>query len=140
MEMRPWQKDRAAGVARLTALALGLSFFVGGCVSPPPPGPPVTHVVLMWLKHPRRAEDRAQLNHVAHSLRMMPGVTQVRTGGPIPPLGPHARPDFDMAVVVTFRDRASLRRFERDPRRDEALRRFLEPLVKRYEIYDLGDR
>lgn len=140
MGMRGWNKDCATGLAGLAALAVGLSFFLGACATPPPPGPPVTHVVLMWLKHPERAEDRVRLIHAARSLRMMPGVLRVQTGRTIPPLGPHAHLDFDLGVVVTFRDRAALLRYEKDPRHPAAMRRYLEPLVRRYEIYNLGAR
>ena len=94
----------------------------------------------MWLKHPHRAADRAQLVRAAHSLRMIPGVLQVETGRTISPLGPNVPRDFDLGVVITFRDRAALQRYQRDPRHLEAMRRYLEPLVRHYEVYNLNDR
>ena len=113
---------------------------LAACLAPPPPGPPVTHVVLMWLRHPHRASDREQLVRAAHSLRMMPGVLKIETGRVIHPLPPEVRRDFDLGVVITFRDRAALLRYQRDPRHLEAMRRYLEPLVRRYEVYNLNDR
>ena len=76
----------------------------------------------------------------AHSLRMIPGVLRVETGRTISPLGPDVPRDFDLGVVITFRDRAALQRYQRDPRHLEAMRRYLEPLVRHYEVYNLSDR
>lgn len=109
-------------------------------MSPPAPGPTVTHVVLMWLKNPESHADRAQLIRAARSLRMIPGVLRVEAGRAIPAVGPHAPQDFDLGVVITFRDRAALKRYERDPRHLEAMRRYLRPLVRRYEVYNLSGR
>ena len=101
---------------------------------------PVTHVVLMWLKHPESAADRAQLVRAAHSLRMMPGVLRVETGRTVRGLGPEVDRSFDLGVVITFRDRAALERYEEDPRHSGAMERYLRPLVRHYEVYNLGVR
>lgn len=127
----------AGGVA---AAVLALAWFFAGCQTVPPAAPTVTHVVLMWLKHPERAADRSQLIRAARSLRMIPGVLRVEAGGAIPPVGPQARRDFDLGVVITFRDRAALRRYEKDPRHLEAMRHYLQPLVRHYEVYNLPGR
>lgn len=126
--------------ARLAAIALGTLFCLEGCLTAPPSSAHVTHVVLMWLKHPERARDRAQLIRASHSLRMIPGVLRVETDGRIPPLGPGVRRDFDLAVVITFADQAALERYQTDPRHLEATRRYLRPLVRHYEVYNLGGR
>jgi Stress responsive A/B Barrel Domain len=140
MGIKEWKKNAATGFIGLTALVLALSFIVDACVSPPPPGPNVTHVVLMWLKHPERAEDRAELIRAARSLRMIPGVLRVVTDRALLPIGPRAPQDFDLGVAVTFRDRAALNRYEKDPRQSVAMQRYLHPLVRRYEVYNLGSR
>jgi hypothetical protein len=138
MGPRECKKYSARAFVGLTALAL--LFFLGACLSPPPPGPNVTHVVLMWLKHPERAEDRAELIRAARSLRLIPGVLRVETGPTVPPIGAQAPRDFDLGVAVTFRDRAALDRYEKDPRHSVAMQRYLHPLVRRYEVYNLGTR
>ncbi len=106
----------------------------------PTPAPTVTHVVLMWLKHPERSADRAQLMRAAHSLRMIPGVMRVDAGRAVPTLAPGVDRSFDLGVVITFRDRVALERYEKDPRHLEAMRRYLRPLVRRYEVYNLSGR
>jgi hypothetical protein len=137
--MKSLQKGRRKS-ARFAAIALGALLCLAGCLTPPPSSPRVTHVVLMWLKHPERSRDRAQLIRASHSLRMIPGVLRVETGGRLPPLGLEVRRDFDLAVVITFRDRAALQRYQTDPRHLEAMRRYLRPLVRHYEVYNLGGR
>ena len=76
----------------------------------------------------------------AQSLRMIPGVLRVETGRTISPLGPDVPRDFDLGVVITFRDPAALQRYQRDPGHLEAMRRYLDPLVRHYEVYNLNDR
>jgi hypothetical protein len=113
---------------------------LGACQTAPPASSPLTRVVLIWLKHPERSADRTQLSRAAHSLRMIPGVLRVQTGRSVPTLPAGADRSFDLGVVITFRDRAALQRYEKDPRHLEAMRRYLQPLVRRYEIYNLTGR
>ncbi len=132
------RKARVRGA--FAALMIGALLLLGGCLMGPPVSPTVTHVVLMWLKHPNRPGDRAQLTRAANSLRMIPGVLRVQAGGAIPPVGPHWPRDFDLGVVITFRDRVALQRYEKDPRHLDAMRRYLQPLVRHYEAYNLPNR
>lgn len=111
-----------------------------GTVSGPTPHP-IAHIVLMWLNHPERPGDRAQLIRGAQSLRMIPGVVKVEVGRTLPPAS-SALPagvdrSFDLAVVVTFRDRFALERYEQDPRHLAAVERYLRPIVRHYEVYNL---
>jgi hypothetical protein len=121
-------------------LAICSSILLGACQTAPPVSSTVTQVVLIWLKHPERAADRAQLSRAAHSLRMIPGVLRVQTGRTVPALPSRADRSFNLGVVITFRDRAALQRYERDPRHLEAMRRYMQPLVRRYEIYNSTGR
>lgn len=126
-------------LAPFAALAICASL-LDGCLMAPPVSPAVTRVILVWLQHPERAGDRARVIRAAHTLRMIPGVVQVQAGGSIPAAGPQTRQDFDLGVVITFRDRAALVRYEKDPRHLEAMRRYLQPLVRHYEVYNLSGR
>jgi hypothetical protein len=128
--------DRTA----FTTLAICGSLFLSSCSNLSAPLRPVTHVVLMWLKHPGRPADRAQLIRAARSLRMIPGVLRVEAGHAAPSPPPGVDRSFDLGVVITFRDRAALERYEEDPRHLDAVRRYLEPLVRRYLVYDLSGR
>ena len=138
--MRRFRETNAIGLGAFATLAICSSILFDACRTTPPVSQSVTRVVLMWLKHPGRSADRAQLIRAAHSLRMIPGVLRVQTGRTVPMPVPGADRSFDLGVVITFRDRAALRRYEKDPRHLEAMRRYLRPLVRRYEIYNLTGR
>lgn len=122
----------------LTALAISTAILLGACATPPRPGPTVTRVVLVWMKDPGNGSDRARLIRAAQSLRMIPGVMKVEVGRSVPSLAPGVDQSFDLGVVITFRDRAALRRYEKDPRQLNAIRRYLRPLVRRYEVFNLS--
>ena len=96
--------------------------------------------MLIWLKNPDRADDRIQLEHAAQSLRRLPGVVKVETRRSLPPTGRNFPRDFDLAILITFRDRMALRLYEGDPRRLEAMHRHFRSLVRRYEVHNLSDR
>ncbi|MGH8092099.1 MAG: Dabb family protein [Chthoniobacterales bacterium] len=136
--MRPKKREGRKALGPIALFLICPAIFLAACATTPPP--PVTHVVLIWLKHPHRVADRTQLVRMAHSLRMIPGVLQVEAGGSIPPLGPSVHHDFDLGVVVTFRDRSALQRYEKDPRHLEAMSHYLRPLVRHYEVYNLVAR
>jgi hypothetical protein len=138
--MRRFRETSAIRLGAVATLAICSSILLGACLATPPVSRSVTRVVLMWLKHPGRSADRAQLIRAARSLRMIPGVLRVQTGRTVPTLVPGADRSFDLGVVITFRDRAALQRYEKDPRHLEAMRRYLRPLVRRYEIYNLTGR
>lgn len=129
---------KTGGGKFLLAVVLGLA--IAGCATTPSSPQPVQHIVLMWLVHPGSAADRAQLLRAARSLQMVPGVLRVETGRGVPLPNAEADRDFDLGVAITFRDRAALQRYERDPRRADAMQRYLRPLVRRYIIYNLNTR
>ena len=138
--MRRSGKNNGGKFGALAGLTICSAVFFAACSTTPVPSPRVIRVVLVWLKHPGNSVDRAQLVRAAHSLRMIPGVIRVETGRPVPTLGPDVDRSFDLGVLITFRDRAALRRYEKDPRDLEAMRRYLRPLVRRYEVFNLGER
>ncbi len=117
---------------------IALPLLCGGCSTVPVEPHPVAHVVLMWLKRPDQAGDRAQLVRAAHSLQMMPGVVRVKTGRELPPMNREVDQSFDLAAVITFRDQAALQRYEGDAR--HRAERYLAPLVRRYAIYNIDAR
>jgi hypothetical protein len=138
--MRQFSEKNGIWVGGFAALAICGSVLLGACATNPRASATVTHVVLMWLKHPERSADRAQLIRASHSLRVIPGVLRVETGRTVPPVGPNPPQGFDLGVVITFRDRAALERYENDPRHVAAMRRYLSPLVRHYEVYNLTSR
>ncbi len=131
-------RNRRLGCAALATLMF--LFSGAGCSMTPKARPPVTRVVLVWMKDPGSAADRSQVVRAARSLRMIPGVTRVETGRDVPVEGLGLDRTFDLGVMITFRDRASLQRYEKDPRHLAAMRRYLKPLVRRYEVFNVDGR
>src|SRR5437660_6441733 len=92
----------------------------------------VTHVMLFWLKRPDNVDDQNVLLRALRTLRRVRGVNDVRIGRSLPVDRPGLEQSFDLGVVVIFRDRETLEKFEHDPRRRGALDAMLQPLVRRY--------
>ena len=138
--MRRFRESNLIRLGALAILAVCASILLSACLTTPPVASTVTHVVLIWLKHPERSAERAQLIRAAHSLRMIPGVLRVQAGRAVPTLAPGVDRSFDLGVVITFRDRAALQRYERDPRHADTMRHYLRPLVRHYEVYNLSGR
>jgi Stress responsive A/B Barrel Domain len=99
----------------------------------------VTHVMLFWLKRPSNIDDQNVLLRGLRTLRRVRGVSDVRIGRPLPVDRPGVEQSFDLGVVVIFRDRSALEKFEHDPRRRGALDAILEPLVRRYIVYNFAN-
>src|SRR5438874_12610985 len=96
----------------------------------------VTHVMLFWLKRPGNVDDQNFLRRALRTLRRARGVNDMRVGRPLPGDRSSVEESFDLGVVIIFRDREALEKFERDQQRDQALDAMLRPLVRRYTVYN----
>ena len=96
----------------------------------------VTHVMLFWLKRPGNVDDQ---NVLLRALRKLRGVSDVRVGRPFPVDRPGLEQSFDLGAVVIFRDREALEKFEHDPRRGGAIDAMVQPLVRRYVVYNFAN-
>ena len=96
----------------------------------------VTHVMLFWLKRPGNVDDQNFLLRALRTLRRVRGVNDVRVGRSLPVARPGLEQSFDLGVVMTFRDREGLEKFERDQRREQAIDAMLRPLVRQYTVYN----
>ena len=96
----------------------------------------ITHVMLFWLKRPGNVDDQNFLRRALRTLRRARGVNDVRVGRPMLVDRPSEEQSFDLGVVMTFRDRQALEKFERDQRREQAIDAMLRPLVRQYTVYN----
>ncbi len=96
----------------------------------------VTHVMLFWLKRPGNVDDQNYLRRALRTLRRARGANDIRVGRPLLVDRPSVEQSFDLGVVITFRDREALEKFERDPRREQAIDAMLRPLVRQYTVYN----
>ena len=96
----------------------------------------VTHVMLFWLKRPGNVDDQNFLLRALRTLRRARGVNDMRVGRSLPVDRPGLEQSFDLGVVMIFRDREALEKFEGDQRREQAIDAMLRPLVRQYTIYN----
>ena len=97
----------------------------------------VTRVMLFWLKRPGNVDDQNFLLRGLRTLRRVRGVNDVRVGRSFKMERAGSEESFDLGVIVIFRDREALNKFERDPRRGAAIDAMLQPLVRRSIVYNL---
>jgi Stress responsive A/B Barrel Domain len=96
----------------------------------------VTQVMLFWLKRPGNVDDQNYLLRALRTLRRVRGVNDMRVGRPLLVDRPGFEESFDLGVVLFFRDREALEKFQRDQQPEKAIDAMLRPLVRRYSIYN----
>lgn len=129
----------------MAGLVGGAGLVLAACAPPEVEAPPkkpgaatgeVQHVVLCWLKSPGDRMARAQLIGTSLGFQDLPGVVAVSAGEPLPSDRPQVDGSFDVAIVMTFRDEAALRAYERHPAHKKAVEEVLRPLTARVVVYD----
>ena len=118
----------------LTCIALSLA--PTGAQAAAPRSGQVTQVMLFWLKRPGNVDDQNYLLRALRTLRRVHGVNEVRFGRPLPGYRPSLEESFDLGVVVIFRNREALEKFQRDQQPEKAIDAMLRPLVRRYSVYN----
>ena len=97
---------------------------------------PVEHVVVVWLKSPGNAEHRRRIIDESEVLRRIPGVIGLRIGEMIPSERSIVDSTFDVALIVSFIDRAALDTYLTHPVHVELVENTLKPLVEKIRVYD----
>ena len=99
---------------RRAFVAVALLFLVG-CASTPPLGKPgtVTHVVVVWLKHPGDAGLRQILIDRSKTFTEIPGIQRIDVGMPLPSGRPMVDASFDPAEVQAHADMREVFEFMR---------------------------
>lgn len=101
-----------------------------------PPQPAVTHVVICYLKNPGSAADRRRVIDASNELRAIPGMLSMQLGPVLPSTRPIVVSDYDVGLVMTFKDAAALRAYESDPRHRSAVQEVFQPLSAKIVVYD----
>lgn len=96
----------------------------------------ITHVVIVWLKHPGSAWERRKLIEASKSLKGIPGVTGVAVGPVLVSKRPGVDSSFDVALIMGFKDKKSLAAYVKNPIHQKAVKEVLAPLASKYVIYD----
>src|SRR5438270_4914361 len=120
----------------LSCVALILSIAPPGAEAAAARSGQVTHVMLFWLKRPGNVDDQNYLLRALRTLRRVRGVSDMRVGRPLLVDRPGLEESFDLGVVLIFRDREALEKFQRDQQPEKAIDAMLRSLVRRYSIYN----
>lgn len=99
----------------------------------------VSHVAFVWLKRPGNVADQQLLIRASKRFREIRGVVRVDAGTGMQITRPGIEQSFDVGVVIVFRDRGALENFEKTPRHLAAIREVMQPLAKRYVIYNFSN-
>ena len=99
----------------------------------------VEHVVLVWLKRPGNAADRATL--IATAKKFQAEIKQIQhlsVGPAVPSERPIVDDSFDVAFVMRFASKADLDVYEKHPVHVNAVKQTLLPMAKKVLVYDVG--
>ena len=100
---------------------------------------PVVHIVLLWLQQPGNSEQRQQLIAASKTLRTIPGIQRLQLGETLPGERSIVDDSFDIALVFTFEDAASLRAYLTHPQHRRVVEQDIKPLVSRIRVHDFVD-
>ena len=101
--------------------------------------PRVEHVVVCWLKNHGNDADQRRLVAASYDfLGKIDGLVDVRAGKVLPSTRPATDSSFDVAIVMTFADEASVARYGQSPVHQQAVHDVLKPLVDHYVVYDFA--
>jgi hypothetical protein len=99
----------------------------------------VEHVVLVWLKRPGNAADRATV--IATAKMFQAEISQIQhlsVGPAVPSERPIVDDSFDVGLVMRFNSKADMDAYEKHPVHVNAVKQTLMPLAKRLLVYDIG--
>ena len=99
----------------------------------------IVHVVLIWLKEPGNAAQRARIIEATRAFASIPGVKEIRVGEPLPSQRATVDDSFDVGLYMIFSSQAALAGYLTNPEHRAAQESVLRPLVKRVVIYDFRD-
>jgi len=98
----------------------------------------VDHIVIVWLKRPGNAEDKAKLVATSKELqRALPVIRGMSFGRPLPSERPAVDDTFDLAFVMRFANRNDLAAYETSAIHQRAAKEILRPLSRKLIIYDI---
>jgi heme-degrading monooxygenase HmoA len=100
----------------------------------------VNHVVIAWLKQPGDEAARKRFIETTKRFATLPGVIGHRVGPLLPSDSKVADNSFDVAVVVTFKDKEALAAYLEHPEHKKGVEEVLKPLLEKVVVYDFVAR
>lgn len=99
-------------------------------------GRAVNHIVIAWLKQPGDMEARKRFIEMTKRFAKLPGVIGHRVGPVLPSDRKVADSSFDIAVVITFKDKEALAAYLEHPDHKKGVEEVLKPLAEKVVVYD----
>lgn len=128
---------------RFLCSLLAAPLFLISCTSCPlgyeiTPKGKVEHVVLVWLKKPGDAADRAKVVAAAkHFQAEIREIQHLSVGQPLPSERPVVDDSFDVGLVMRFANPQDLSTYEKHPVHVKAVKEILQPIAKKLLVYDV---
>ena len=98
----------------------------------------VEHVVLVWLKKPGDAADRAKVVKAAKMFQAeISQIQHLSVGQPLASDRPVVDDSFDVGLVLRFANPADLNAYEKHPVHVKAVTDVLQPIAKKLLVYDV---
>lgn len=125
-------------------LAAAVSLFLGACTTCPfgcktTAKGKVEHIVLVWLKRPGNAVDRAALIATARKFQAeIKEIQHLSAGTAVQSERPVVDDSFDVGFVMRFASKAAMDAYEKHPVHQKAVKETLLPLAKKVLVYDIG--
>ncbi len=94
------------------------------------------HVVIVWLKEPGNLAHREKIITESQILKSIPGVMSLHIGAVVPSERAIVDSSFDVALIVSFTDRAAQQTYITHPTHIKLLEETLKPLVEKIVVYD----
>ena len=95
-----------------------------------------SHIVIFWTDpaQPNAADEL--IAGATKYLKPVPGVLQFHVGKMVPSHRPVVDQSYQVALNVTFKDKAAQDRYQVDPLHIEFVQKVLKPLVTKVVVYD----
>ena len=125
--------------ASKAAAALGLLLSFASCTAlPERPSRSIDHVVIVWLKRPGNADDKARLVTASKDIAArVPQIRRLTWGTAVPSNRPIVEDSFDLALIMEFASRDDLEAYLDRPEHIRATKDVLRPLASRVMVYDI---
>ncbi len=130
----------------IVIFALAASALLSSCTSCPmghktTAAGKVEHVVLVWLKKPGDAADRAKVIDAAKMFQAeIPEIQHLSVGTALASDRPVVDDSFDVGLVMRFANPADLATYEKHPVHVKAVKEVLQPIAKKLLVYDISAR
>ena len=98
----------------------------------------VEHVVLLWLNEPGNEAVKDKMIAAARVFpKEIPGILSMSIGNAVPSDREVVDDSFDLALVMRFKDKASLDAYEKHPVHVKAVKEVLAPNASKLKVYDV---